>query len=327
MGPCRSRDCLLHAHLHMHEPITLQEILSRARAAFIGLAVGDALGAPVEFMTTHEIKSRYAILNEIVGGGWLRLKPGQVTDDTQMSLCIARAIIAGNGWSLQGIADNFAQWMKSKPIDVGDTCRKGIRNYMLKGEMEVPYNQWGAGNGACMRMLPVALFTMGDDDLLTKYAVEQAHLTHNNALSDAACIFFGRLIHLALAGHSKPRLRRELEVLFTQCENFRFEPYRGLATGYVVDTMQTVFHYFFRTHHFEDCLVGVINQGGDADTTGAIAGMLAGAYYGMENIPKRWIKKMDRTVLAEVSALAEQLVRLSPMFRECNAQCGMRNAE
>jgi ADP-ribosyl-[dinitrogen reductase] hydrolase len=168
---------------------------------------------------------------------------------------------------------------------------------------------------------------MGDDNLLTKYAVEQSHLTHNNPLSDAACIFFGRLIHLALAGHSKPRLRRELEGLFTQCENFRFEPYRGLATGYVVDTMQTVFHYFFRTHHFEDCLVGVINQGGDADTTGAIAGMLAGAYYGMENIPKRWLKKMDRTVLAEVTALAEQLVRLSPMFRECNAECGMQNAE
>ena len=314
-GSCRSQDCLLHAHLHMHDPITLQAILSRARAAFIGLAVGDSLGAPVEFMTTHEIKARYGILNELVGGGWLRLKPGQVTDDTQMSLCIARAIIAANGWSLRGIADNFAQWMKSKPIDVGDTCRKGIRNYMLKGEMEAPYNQWGAGNGACMRMLPVALFSLGDNDLLAGCALEQAHLTHNNNLSDAACIFFGRLLHLALTGHSKTMLRSELEGLFTHYENFRFEPYRGLATGYVVDTMQTVFHYFFSTVDFENCLIGVINQGGDADTTGAIVGMLAGAHYGMESIPKRWLKKMDRTVLAEVSTLAEQLVRLSPLTR------------
>ncbi|MGA2152037.1 MAG: ADP-ribosylglycohydrolase family protein, partial [Geobacteraceae bacterium] len=70
---------------------------------------------------------------------------------------------------------------------------------------------------------------------------------------------------------------------------------------------------------FEDCLVGVINQGGDADTTGAIAGMLAGAHYGMENIPKRWIKKMDRQVLAEVTTLAEQLVRLSPLQHAINA--------
>jgi ADP-ribosyl-[dinitrogen reductase] hydrolase len=297
----------------MHDPITLQEILSRAKGAFIGLAVGDSLGAPVEFMTTHEIKARYGRLSDIVGGGWLRIKPGQVTDDTQMSLCIARAIIAAGGWSLRGIAENFATWMKSKPIDVGDTCRKGIRNYMLKGEMETPFNQWGAGNGACMRMLPVALFTLGDDERLCRYVVEQAHLTHNHPLSDAACIYLGRLIHLGITGHSKTRLRSDLEGLFTQCENFRFEPYRGLATGYVVDTMQTVFHYFFRTVDFENCLIGVINQGGDADTTGAIAGMLAGAHYGMDNIPKRWLKKMDRQVLAEVTELAEKLVFLSPM--------------
>jgi len=297
----------------MHDSINMREILSRAKGAFVGLAIGDSLGAPVEFMTTHEIKARYGKLNEIVGGGWLRIKPGQVTDDTQMSLCIARAIIAAGDWSLRGIAENFAAWMKSKPIDVGDTCRKGIRNYMLKGEMKAPYNPWGAGNGACMRMLPAALFALGDDKLLCRYVVEQAHLTHNHPLSDAACIYLGRLIHLGLAGHSKARLRSDLEGLFTQYENFRFEPYRGLATGYVVDTMQTVFHYFFSTVDFENCLIGVINQGGDADTTGAIAGMLAGSHYGIDNIPKRWLKKMDRQVLTEVLTLAEQLVRLSPL--------------
>ncbi|HTP65731.1 MAG TPA: ADP-ribosyl-[dinitrogen reductase] hydrolase [Geobacteraceae bacterium] len=303
----------------MPDSIFTQEILSRAGSAFMGLAIGDSLGAPVEFMTPHEIKAQYGTLKEIVGGGWLRIKPGQVTDDTQMSLCIARAIVAAHGWSLKGIADNFATWMKSRPIDVGDTCRKGIRNYMLKGELEVPYNQWGAGNGAVMRMLPVALFTLGDDPQLAACAVEQAHITHNNAVSDAACIFYGRLVHLALAGHSKTRLRRELEGLFSRFENFRFEPYRGLATGYVVDTLQTVFHYFFKSRNFEECLTGVVNQGGDADTTGAIAGMLAGAYYGMGEIPKRWLKKMDRAVLDEAGALARQLVMMSPMVRQGSA--------
>ncbi len=303
----------------MLDSVFKQEILSRADSAFVGLAIGDSLGAPVEFMTAHEIRAQYGTLKEIVGGGWLRLKPGQVTDDTQMSLCIARAIVAAGGWSLKGIADNFATWMKSRPIDVGDTCRKGIRNYMLKGELEVPYNQWGAGNGAVMRILPVALFTLGDDSLLSACSVEQAHLTHNNPVSDAACISYGRLIHLALTGHSRTRLRRELEMLFSRFENFRFEPYRGLASGYVVDTLQTVFHYFFKSRNFEDCLTGVVNQGGDADTTGAIAGMLAGAYYGMEDIPKRWLKKMDRSVIDEVSTLAEQLVRLSPLLRQDGA--------
>src|SRR5512139_3861136 len=83
---------------------TVQDIRERSRAAFLGVAVGDALGAGLEFMTPGEIRSKYGTVREIIGGGWLRLKPGQVTDDTEMSLCIARAIDKAGGWSLQGIA-------------------------------------------------------------------------------------------------------------------------------------------------------------------------------------------------------------------------------
>lgn len=294
---------------------TTDEIRYRARAAFIGLAVGDALGAPVEFMTASEIKAKYGVLRDIVGGGWLRIKPGEVTDDTEMALCIARAIDAAGGWDPKGVADNFAAWLRSKPLDVGDTCRRGIRNYMLNGVLETPFNQWDAGNGAVMRMLPVALFTLGDFSLLEKHSVEQAHITHNHPLSDAACVWFGRLVHLAVLGYSKNRMLRELDGLLAVSDSFRFDNYRGLSTGYVVDTMQTVLHHFFRSRDFEDCLVGTVNQGGDADTTGAIAGALAGAYYGMEGIPPRWIKKMNRKVADEVSRLSERLISLSSQAR------------
>ncbi len=290
-----------------------KDICKRAEAAFFGLALGDALGATVDFMTPGEISARYGCLKEIIGGGWLKLKAGQVTDDTQMTLCIARALDASNGWSLESIAENFSAWLRSKPVDVGDTCRRGIRNYMLKGEVETPFNQWDAGNGACMRMLPVALFTLGNDQLLNKYAIAQGHLTHNHPLSDAACVSLGRLIQMAVFGRSKTFLRTELENLLAENENFRFEPYRGLATAYVVDTMQTVFHYFFKTRDFEECIVETVNQGGDADTTGAIAGMLAGAYYGPGSLPKRWIKKMARSLLNEISRLSARMVELSPL--------------
>jgi ADP-ribosyl-[dinitrogen reductase] hydrolase len=292
------------------------ELISRARAAFIGLAIGDALGAPAEFMTRGEIKDKYGVLKEMVGGGWLRLKPGQVTDDTQMSLCIARSIASCAGWSLTGIADNLAEWLKSKPIDVGDTCRRGIRNYMLKGTLETPVNEWDGGNGAAMRMLPIGLFTMGNTELLERCTLQQAHLTHNHALSDAASIYLGRLLHIALDGLSMNRMRREAEQLIGQFPNFAFDPYKGMATGYVVDTMQTVFHCFFRSRSFETCLIETVNQGGDADTTGAIVGALAGAYYGEEGIPARWLKKMDKKLLAELNELAEGLVRLSPALKE-----------
>lgn len=295
----------------------LKDISDRARGAFLGMAIGDALGATVEFMTVPEIQSKYGIFKNIIGGGWLRLKPGQVTDDTEMALCIARAIVRSQGWSLEQIARNFADWLKSRPVDCGDTCRKGIRSYMLHGTLEASLNEWDAGNGAAMRILPVALFSLPDETLLKKYALEQAHLTHNNPVSDAACSCLGKMLHLALCGESKKRLRKEVDGLIARFPTFSFEPYHGLATGYVVDTLQTVFHFFFRGRNFEECMVGTINQGGDADTTGAICGMLAGAYYGMDDIPQRWLKKMDKKVVSEIELLTGHLVAASPAGRSC----------
>ncbi len=291
------------------------DIRDRARAAFIGMAIGDALGATVEFMTASEIASKYGTFRDIIGGGWLRLKPGQVTDDTEMALCIGRAIIKNQGWSLEGVADNFAAWLKSRPVDCGDTCRKGIRAYLLQGRLEAPPNEWDAGNGAAMRLLPAALFSLPDDLLLKKYVIEQAHITHNNPVSDAACICLGQLLHMALCGAEKSRLRQHVEGLVARFPTFNYTPYRGLATGYVVDTMQTVFHWFFRGKSFEECLIGTVNQGADADTTGAICGMLAGAYYGGEALPKRWIKKLDSAVLAEIEVMTEKLIAASPVGR------------
>ena len=108
---------------------------NRALGAYLGLAVGDALGATVEFLTAREIKAQYGVHREMLGGGWLRLKPGQITDDTEMSLYLGQAIIASGGWNLSAVADGFAAWLKSKPIDVGATCRRGIRRYMLQGTL------------------------------------------------------------------------------------------------------------------------------------------------------------------------------------------------
>ena len=293
--------------------VARHEVRSRALASFLGFALGDALGAPVEFMTAGEIKAKYGVLREMTGGGWLRLRPGQVTDDTGMSLCIARAVCRSGSWDLAEVAGQFVAWLKSRPIDIGDTCRRGIRNIMLTGRLESPPNQWDGGNGALMRMVPVALATLGRPDLLDRCACEQARLTHNHRLSDAACRCYGRMLQLAIEGRSKYRLRREAERLVAEYPDFGFEPYHGLATGYVVDTFQTVCHHFFRCRDFEECIVATVNQGGDADTTGAIVGGLAGAFYGFEQLPSRWLRKLDQNVAREIADLATRLVGLSPM--------------
>jgi len=291
------------------------EILRRGQAAFLGLAIGDALGATTEFMSPREIQAQYKVHKKIRGGGWLGLKAGRVTDDTEMSVAMARAIVDAGTWSLTGIADNFVTWMRSKPIDIGSTCRKGIRNYMLNGVIECPYNEWDAGNGGVMRVLPAALFSLGDEALMERCAIEQSRLTHNHPLSDSACTTVARMVQRAMTGGDRFELHAITRDLIDRHPNFQFNNYKGNASGYVVDTLQTVFHYLFTTPNFEECLIGVVNQGGDADTTGAIAGMIAGAFYGLDGIPDRWSRKLDTAVSREVFELAGQLIRLSPWGR------------
>ncbi len=288
------------------------DLLQRSRASFLGLALGDALGATTEFMTPAEIKSLYKVHNKMRGGGWLGVKPGQVTDDTEMSLAIAQAIDTAGSWDLQGIAENFLAWMRSKPIDIGSTVRKGIVSYRRKGTLEMPVNDWDAGNGALMRMVPVIIFSLGDEQFFQQCSIEQAHLTHNHPLSDAACLCVGAMVQAALLGADRFELHAMARQLVDEYPNFQFTKYRGQASGYVVDTVQTVFHYFFTTASFEECLTGVVNQGGDADTTGAIAGMLAGAFYGFKSLPLHWLRKLDRKVNNEIEGLVPRLLSLSP---------------
>ena len=99
--------------------------------------------------------------------------------------------------------------------------------------------------------------------------------------------------------------------LVAQHPRFQFRPWPGKTSGYVVDTVQTVFDGFFSTGSFEDCLVRVVNRGGDADTTGALAGQLAGALYGAQNIPVRWLNKLDPAVNAAICDQVPKLLKLS----------------
>jgi ADP-ribosyl-[dinitrogen reductase] hydrolase len=91
----------------------------------------------------------------------------------------------------------------------------------------------------------------------------------------------------------------------------KFEPYRAQSSAYVVDTLQTVLHFYFNSGNFADCVVQTVNQGGDADTTGAMAAMLAGASYGLDAIPKKWLSRLDPKVSAEIRAQVPQLLAIA----------------
>jgi len=294
----------------------LHELVSRAQGAFLGLAVGDALGATTEFMTPEEVRARFGVHRRIVGGGWLRLKPGQVTDDTEMTLALAQAVVDAGGWDVRLIADAFVSWMRKRPVDIGATCARGLRRYLHDGTLEGPFNEWDAGNGAAMRAAPVALFALGDPGLLERCAVEQARITHNHPLSDAACVVVARMVEAGTRGEPPVALQALADDMVNLHSGLAYRAGPGTCSAYVVDTLRTVFHALFTTRTFEECLVATVNRGGDADTAGAIAGAIAGALYGPAGLPRRWVRRLDRDLRRQLLHLAEALLRLSLFGRD-----------
>lgn len=291
--------------------MSTEQILDKALGAYLGFACGDALGATVEFMSPKQIQKRYGVHRDIIGGGWLTLEPGQVTDDTQMSLAVGQAIIDHRGWNIQAVADNFVAWMASDPLDIGNTCRRGITRYRDSGELFGLPRDDDAGNGACMRNLPVVLATLNRPDNFNEWSLQQSHITHNHPLSDAATLTLGRIVNHLINGQDIDACKQKAERLISQYGEFAYSPYPGKASAYIVDTVQTVLHYFFSTDSFESCLIATVNQGADADTTGALAGMLAGAKYGVEQIPERWLARLDQQIAAQIRQQTLELIRFS----------------
>jgi len=283
-------------------------IEQRAIGAYLGLAVGDALGATTEFLTPHEIRDRYGLHDSITGGGWLHLKPGQVTDDTGMSLALGDAILAQGGVRAVPVARAFSDWMRSKPVDIGHTVRRGIVHFRDTGVPAMPENEFDAGNGACMRCLPVAIaYWNAPRDRLLEASRIQSHITHNNPQADAGTEAVLCMLVAAFRGEPLAALEQIARQLVTQQPAFRYErrPVQNPG-GWIVETLQAVFQALFGHKTLEAVLVDVVNRGGDADTTGAIAGMLAGACQGVDAIPRRWLRALDGEVrrACEQQALA-----------------------
>jgi ADP-ribosyl-[dinitrogen reductase] hydrolase len=289
----------------MQEPIA-----DRALAAFLGLAVGDALGATVEFVSREEIRTRHGVLRDIVGGGWLRLRAGAVTDDTEMSLALARSLVRRGGLDPLDLCEEFARWLRSGPVDVGHTCRRGIRRFLVEGTVAGPVREGDAGNGAAMRVLPVALATRPGDERAARWTLAQAHVTHHHPLSDAAALALVDMVGILVAGGVRADVRERAEALVEAHPEFAFTPWRGRAGAHVVETLQTVFDVFFSENDFETTVIETVARGDDADTTGAIAGMLAGAAHGVAAIPRRWLRALDHAVRAEIDALVPALLAI-----------------
>lgn len=283
----------------------------RIRGALYGVAVGDALGAPLEFMTAEEILAKYgATVREMVGGGWLSVVPGEVTDDTQMTLAVAEGIVENPEMPIPTIGKRFIAWHDSRPKDIGNTCRMAIQTAKLliasnvdeteawrrAGEdVAARSNGQNAGNGALMRTVYPALYY--PKDKAAKMAVAIGAMTHRNDSSDKYCSLYVDLIADALDNpDSSMQNVRQLAADMKELS----------PTGWVVGSFVCAVKAIAQTESFENAIVQAVNLGGDADTIGAIAGGLAGAIYGCSAIPDRWKSRLADDVCTDLDRLAER---------------------
>lgn len=297
----------------------------RYQGALLGLAVGDALGAAVEF----ESPGCFKPVTEMRGGGPFRLKPGYWTDDTSLAMCLAESLVECNFFDPVDQLTRYCQWWRKgywsstgKCFDIGMTTRAALATFEKTGE---PFcgdtSDTSAGNGSLMRLAPVPLLFANSPDQALDYAGRSSMTTHGAEAAVDACRYFAGLIVGAVQGADKQAL---LSPSYAPADDYwqhnplvtpiaevaegsflRKEPPEIKGAGYVVQSLEAALWAFAKSDNFRDGCLLAVNLGDDADTTGAIYGQIAGAYYGASAIPPEWRDKIVRK--DDILALAMKL--------------------
>ncbi len=299
--------------------------ISRIRGSLLGLATGDAVGTTLEFNRPGDFEP----IDDMVGGGPFCLKPGQWTDDTSMALCLAESLIECRGFDPVDRLRRYVRWWRDGHLsstgecfDIGTTTSSALRRFEQTGQ---PYcgseNERSAGNGSIMRLAPVPLFFANNPVEAIERAGESSRTTHGARPCVDACRYLAALIVGAVQGATKELLTSPRycpvpgyweghplcpEIDEVAAGSFRDrEPPLIKGTGHVTRSLEAALWAFDRSSSFrEGCLLAV-NLGDDADTTGAVYGQLAGAYYGDDGIPLDWRNKLAHREL--IISMADRL--------------------
>lgn len=301
------------------------DTLSRFRGSLLGLATGDALGTTLEF----KAPGSFLPLADMVGGGPFGLRPGQWTDDTAMALCLAESLVEMQGFDPRDQMERYVRWRDEgywsstgRCFDIGNTVSSALRRFTESGN---PYagstDPYAAGNGSIMRLAPVPLFYAAHAEQAIIMSGESSRTTHGAATAVAACRYLGGLLVGALNGVGKETLLQphyapisgywaqhplHPEIAAIAAGSFKIkEPPAIKGSGYVVQSLEAALWAFHHSTNFRDGCLLAANLGDDADTTAAVYGQLAGAYYGIEGIPAPWLAQL--TLRAEITALADRL--------------------
>ena len=300
-------------------------MIERYRGALLGLAAADAVGTTLEFRPPGS----FSPLTDMVGGGPFRLEAGQWTDDTSMALCLAESLVQRGDLDPLDQLDRYRRWYRDgylsstgRCFDIGNTVRGALLRFERTGE---PYcgstDPRSAGNGSIMRLAPVPLFYASDPELAILKSAASSRTTHGAATAVDGCRYLAALLVGAVRGASKEQLLSphycprpgywaehplvpEIDEIATGSFKERHPP-QIVGSGYVVKSLEAALWAFYHGDSFrEGCLLAV-NLGDDADTTAAVYGQLAGAFYGEGDIPAGWRAKL--ALRETIESLAERL--------------------
>lgn len=299
--------------------ITAQE---RWRGALAGLACGDALGTTVEFAA----RGTFAEVTDMTGGGPFGLQPGQWTDDTSMALCLAHSLLYRKEFDAVDQMNRYCNWYQygylsstGECFDIGNATAGALRRYLADGN---PFagspDPASAGNGALMRLAPVPMFYAADAAAVWRLAGESTRTTHGAAEAIDCSRLFALQLRAALLGRSKQ------EVLAPACPEPLSAKVAALAagtyldkpvgairgSGYAVESLEAALWCFAHTESYSAAVLRAVNLGDDADTTAAICGQLAGAYYGIGQIPAHWVARL--ALRDDILLLADRLLAERP---------------
>lgn len=272
---------------------------SRAQGSFIGLAIADAMGAPVEFAPPGS----FPPVTGYRGGGPFNLQPGQYTDDASMALALADSLLACGGVDLRDQMERFWRWYREGEnsstgscFDIGLGTRSALEHFRRTGNPEAGGPD-SLGNGALMRMAPLPIFFHQDCTQAVAQAESSTRTTHGHPQALRISGYFAELLWRALNGATKTELldswyAGEDEEL-RRVAHGSWRTARVRARGHALYALEAALWAFGSTDSFEACVLAAVNLGDDADTVGAIAGQLAGAVYGLEGIPEDWIRGLQ----------------------------------
>jgi ADP-ribosyl-[dinitrogen reductase] hydrolase len=304
-----------------------------ASGVLLGLACGDALGRPVEFSTADRIEADHGRVTEMIGHGTWNQPAGTITDDTEMALCIARSLADREQFDAADIGSRFVEWYESGPFDIGGMTRRSLQRIQQGDAWDdAGQRVWeesaegsNAGNGSVMRCAPLAIAYDEYPAALTRVSRVSSRITHADPRCTAGCAVLNLTIAAILndvespleavlqlladdlptdmqssmgvvpetrspmlEGHVPTELREALQAVPDGVTEDDLS-----SSGYVVDTLQTALYDALTASSAKEAIVSAVNRGGDTDTVGAITGAVAGAQFGSDGLPERWLNELD----------------------------------